>query len=386
VHAYEPASATRERVVRAFRDRFTASPAWLVRAPGRVNLIGEHTDYNEGFVLPMAIDREVWIALRPRDDGNVVAVSLDFDAEQRFALDGLRHAEGWIEYVLGTAWALQEAGLALHGWEGVLAGDVPQGAGLSSSAALEIAVALSFGAASGLPWDPVEAARRAQRGENAWVGVQCGIMDQLVVAAGIEDHALRIDCRDLARTPVPLPRGTVVAVLDTGTRRGLVDSAYNDRRQKCREGARRLGRPSLRDVALTDLPACLAELPGELKPIVRHVVTENARTLAAAAAFERHDATEAGRLMHESHRSLRDDFAVSSAALDSMVEIALESEGCHGARMTGAGFGGCAIALVAAEGAAHFVRQVERSYRSKTGIPAATYVCRPSRGASLETP
>jgi galactokinase len=381
-----PGSATAERVVRAFRDRFAAAPAWLVRAPGRVNLIGEHTDYNDGFVLPMAIDRDVWIALRPRDDGDVLAASLDYGDERRFALGALSHGEGWIEYVLGTAWALQEAGLALRGWEGVLAGDVPRGAGLSSSAALEIAVALAFGAASGLAWDPVLSARRAQRAENGWVGVQCGIMDQLVVAAGVEDHALLIDCRDLARRPVPLPRGTVVAVLDTGTRRGLVDSAYNDRRQKCSEGARRLGRPSLRDVALTDLPACLSELPQGLRPIVRHVVTENARTLAAAAAFERHDAAEAGRLMLASHESLRDDYAVSSAALDAMVEVALEAEGCYGARMTGAGFAGCAIALVAADGAAPFVRRVERAYRARTGLPAASYVCRPSGGASLEAP
>ncbi|MEA3310451.1 MAG: galactokinase family protein, partial [Chloroflexota bacterium] len=208
-----------------FAERFDEPPAFLVRAPGRVNLIGEHTDYNAGFVLPMAIDRALWIALRPRSDRRVSVHSLDFDETAEFELDALEQQDaGWVEYLKGVAWALQEAGYALRGWEGMLSGDVPSGAGLSSSAALELATARAFASVSAFPWDPVEMALLAQRAENEWVGVNCGIMDQLISAAGQAGHALLIDCRSLALTPVPLPPETVVVVLDTNTRRGLVAS------------------------------------------------------------------------------------------------------------------------------------------------------------------
>jgi len=186
-------STAEERVLGAFAERFGGDPAWIVQAPGRVNLLGEHTDYNDGFVLPMALHLGAWMAVRPRTDGRVVLRSLDFEEEQEFDLARLTRGKGWIEYVKGTAWALQEAGLSLRGWEGVLTGEVPIGAGLSSSAALEVASARAFVAAAGLPWQPVTAARLAQRAENGWVGMQCGIMDQLVIACGREDHALLID-------------------------------------------------------------------------------------------------------------------------------------------------------------------------------------------------
>ena len=222
------------QVSTAFQDRYGSPASVLVRAPGRVNLIGEHTDYNDGFVLPMAIDRSIWIALRPRSDSRVRVDALDYGNAVEFELEEMRHTgAGWGEYVKGVAWALRRHGFALCGWEGFIAGDVPIGAGLSSSAALEMATARAFAATSGLAWEPRTMARLGQLAENEWVGVNCGIMDQMISAAGEADHALLIDCRSLDSEAVPLPRDTVVVVLDTSTRRGLVDSAYNERRAQC---------------------------------------------------------------------------------------------------------------------------------------------------------
>jgi galactokinase len=369
----------------AFGESFASPATLMVSAPGRINLIGEHTDYNDGFVLPMAIDRSIWIALRPRSDGQVVVRSLDFGEERRFDLDALRREkDGWIEYVKGTAWSLLEAGLPLRGWEGVLAGEIPMGAGLSSSAAVEIAVARAFIAVSKLPWDPLSAARWAQRAENEWVGVQCGIMDQLIVAGAQEGHALLIDCRDLRATPRPLPAGTVVVTLDTSTRRDLADSAYNQTRARCAEAARMLGLGSLRELSLPDLEREGTRLPESLRRAARHVVSENARTLAAAKAMDDGDAARLGELMSESHRSLRDDLAVSSTALDAIVLAATEA-GCHGARMTGAGFGGCAVALVDRDRCGEFTLAVGEAFRRQMGLEAAIHVCRPSGGASLRS-
>jgi galactokinase len=378
-------STAEERVLRAFAERFGGDPAWIVQAPGRVNLLGEHTDYNDGFVLPMALHLGAWMAVRPRTDGRVVLRSLDFEEEQEFDLARLTRGKGWIEYVKGTAWALQEAGLSLRGWEGVLTGEVPIGAGLSSSAALEVASARAFVAAAGLPWQPVTAARLAQRAENGWVGMQCGIMDQLVIACGREDHALLIDCRDLSTRPIPLPRGTVVAVLDTSTRRALVDSTYNERRARCEEATRRLGVRALRDVTPEDLERKMEMLTAGLRPLARHVVTENARTLAAAEAMTRGDAAAMGRLMDASHRSLRDDFGVSSPALDAIVAAAQAAPGCFGARMTGAGLAGCAVALLEEGAAAAFAAETERAYRAQTSLQAAVHLSRPSGGADVKT-
>ena len=227
-------------IQRHFEQRLGRKPKWIVRAPGRVNLIGEHTDYNDGFVFPLAIDRAVWIALEPRDDRKVVVHSIDYKESGEFSSTALKNTKsGWIEYIKGTAWSLQDAGHRLCGWEGVLAGDVPLGAGLSSSAALEMATARAFAAASDLAWEPAPMALLGQRAENKWVGVNCGIMDQMISAAGKAGHALLIDCRDLKTELVPMPPGVAVVVLDTSTRRGLVDSAYNS------AGAVRSGRQIL---------------------------------------------------------------------------------------------------------------------------------------------
>jgi len=378
------AAWTAEKVAAAFRSRYGTDPDWLVRSPGRVNLIGEHTDYNEGFVLPMAIDRAVWIALRARAGRDVVAASLDFADEKAFALDGLqREGKGWWEYLKGTAWALGEAHHRLAGWEGVLAGDVPIGAGLSSSAALEMAAARAFVAVSGLAWDPVEMAKLARRAENEWVGVGCGIMDPLIIGAGREGHATLVDCRTLEMRAAPLPRGTVVAVLDTSTRRELTGSAYNERRAQCEEAARGLGVKALRDVTRADLEARGGALREVVRRRARHIVTENVRTLDAAEAMKAGDARGLGRLMNESHLSMRDDFEISTPALDAMVECAQAAAGCYGARMTGGGFGGCVVALVDEAAAPAFLDAVGRRYRERAGLEPTLYVCRPMAGVSL---
>ena len=367
-----------------FQRTFGAPPTCIVRAPGRVNLIGEHTDYNDGFVLPMAINRAVWIALRPRSDSRVRIHALDFPDPADFQLDDLRQTHtGWAEYVKGVAWALQREGHSLKGWEGVMAGDVPVGAGLSSSAALELATARAFATVSGLDWNPARMATLSQRAENEWVGVNCGIMDQMISAAGKKDHALLIDCRSLQTRLVPLPPGTSVVVLDTATRRGLVDSAYNERRAQCEAAARHFGVPALRDVTLETFNARAGELDPVVRARARHVIGENGRTLAAATAMEIGDPIRLGQLMDASHASLRDDFQVSSDALNTIVEIARQQEGCFGARMTGAGFGGCAVALVTGEKAASFRDSVATSYEIQTGIKPNIYVCSAENGAEL---
>jgi galactokinase len=374
----------RERVTQAFQSRYGAAPTLIVRAPGRVNLIGEHTDYNDGFVLPMAIDRAVWIALRPRNDNYVVAYAAEFDDLAEFSLGEMVHRHGlWAEYIKGVAWALQEAGHTLKGWEGVVLGDVPIGAGLSSSAAIELASARAFASLSGLPWDAAEMAKVAQRAENEWVGMKSGIMDQMISAVGEDGRALLIDCRWLTTDAVPLPAETVVVILDTSTRRELVTSAYNERRSQCEAAAQFFGVPALRDLDITRFNAAADLLDPIVAKRARHVITENARTLQAAAAMRAGDAAELGRLMNASHFSLRDDFEVSGPALDTMAEIAQAQPECYGARMTGGGFAGCAVALVRADSAEAFVAQVSARYTEATGKTPALYVTTAQPGAAV---
>ena len=374
--------ALSDAAVRVFTERHGAPPSTVVRAPGRVNLIGEHTDYNDGFVMPMAIDRAAWIALAPRQDRRVRVYSLDYQDELTFDLDALeRGGAEWGEYVKGTAWALQDAGYALRGWDGVMTGDVPMGAGLSSSAALELATARAFAASSGLPWDPVQMALLSQRAENRWVGVNCGIMDQMISAVGRAGHAVLIDCRSLDTRLVPLPAEAMVVIMDTATRRGLVDSEYNERRQRCEAAAAFFGVDALRDVSAAQLEAAEG-LDPVARRRARHVVTENGRTLAAAEAMQAGDAAALGALMKASHASLRDDFEVSSRELDAMVAVAQAQPGCFGARMTGAGFGGCAVALVERDAVPSFVERVTAGYRDATGHQPLLYVSEAHEGAA----
>jgi galactokinase len=368
----------------AFRRRYGAPPEYVARAPGRVNLIGEHTDYNDGFVLPMAIDRATWIAFRLRADRRVHLYSTVFDEEVEIDLDALaKGGPSWAEYVKGVAWTLLADGAHLRGFDAVIAGDVPMGAGLSSSASLELATARALVTSSDLEWDAKAMALRAQRAENEWVGVKCGIMDQLVSAAAEDGTALLIDCRSLETTPVPLPRDASVVVLDTSTRRGLVESAYNERRRQCEEAARALDLPALRDVTPARLAAGAVRLGGETLRRARHVVTENERTLRAVDALRKRDTAALGDLLDASHESLRDDFEVSSSALDAMVAAAQKDPACFGARMTGAGFGGCAVALVRAGRTEPFLARVLAAYEQATGLVPKGYVCPPSAGASV---
>ena len=369
-----------------FTRRYGAPPAHIARAPGRVNLIGEHTDYNDGFVLPMAIDREVCVAFRPRKDKLVVVHSLEYDETVEFDLTAIIQAEHtWIEYLKGVAWALGEQGARLTGWEGVLSGDVPRGAGLSSSAALELATMRTFAALNHSEWLPAEAAILGQRVENKWIGVNSGIMDQMVVASAQENHALLLDCRSLGTRHVPIPNGIAVVVLDTATRRGLVDSQYNERRRQCEEAAAFFAVEALRDVTTDQLEQGRRDLDEMTYRRAHHVVTENTRTVAAADALRAGDMRKLGELMNASHASLRDDFEVTNRELDTIVEIAQADDACHGARMTGAGFGGCAVAVVEREAAVRFIESVTTGYQSRTGLQPSAYICRAAGGASLET-
>jgi galactokinase len=373
-----------KRVTEGFKARFGLPPRHLVRAPGRVNLIGEHTDYNDGFVLPMAIDRGIWIALGPTDDRQVQLFSLDFGNETRFPLDGIQKEESqWGDYVRGTAWALREANIDLTGWRGVMAGDIPMGAGLSSSAALEMAVVQAFCAAGDVSLSPQAMAEVGQRCENRWIGVNSGIMDQMVSAAGEAGHALLIDCRSLETRPVPLPQKTVVAILDTGVQRGLVDSAYNQRRRQCEAAARHFKVASLRDVSTEQFYAESADLPDTVHRRALHVISENRRTLDAADAMAIGDVARIGRLMRQSHASLREDFEVSCPELDAMVVCAESAPGCLGARMTGAGFGGCAVALVKRDHIDAFTRNIVVCYKQATDRQPAVYISQAEAGTTI---
>ena len=373
-----------EQVTQTFKTQFGGTPTYLVRAPGRVNLIGEHTDYNDGFVLPMAIDRAAWIALGPRDDGKVRVYALDYEETAEFSLTALQKGKGWAEYIKGVANELKVAGFQVEGWDGVLGGDVPNGAGLSSSAAVEMAAARAFAEVSGFERKPVRMAQVGQKAENRWVGVNCGIMDQMVSATAQAGNALFLDCRSLAYEQVPIPVGVAVVVMDTSTRRGLVDSAYNERRSQCEEAARFFSVKALRDVSLERFEEERGKIKDEtVMRRARHIITENQRVLNAVAAMRANDVHTLGKLFDQSHASLRDDFEVTNEALNQIVATAQSHPACFGARMTGAGFGGCAVALVDKGKVDEFVSAVRAGYRQKSELEAMMYVCQASEGASL---
>jgi galactokinase len=374
--------ALRDRVQDEYARRF-GPPGFLVRAPGRVNLIGEHTDYNGGFVLPMAIDRATWIAGRARDDRVVTLHSLDYGETASFSLDSLvpGTAGGWIAYAKGVAGALMEQDATLRGWDGVVAGDVPIGAGLASSASFALASARAYTAAASMPWRATEMARVCLRAENHWIGLNCGIMDQLISACGRAGHALLIDCRDSSFQAIPLPINVRVVVLDTGKPRSLTSSAYNVREAQCTAAAHACGVRELRDADLAQVMS--AGLDEVTLRRARHVVTENARTLAAAEAMRSGNVTSLGELMNASHESLREDFEVSCEELDIMVAIARRQSSCLGARMTGAGFGGCAVALVEAHDVG-FEQRVGPEYQRSTHVVPNLFGCVPSEGATEE--
>jgi len=373
------------RVREAFAKKLGHEPRYIVAAPGRVNLIGEHTDYNEGFVLPSAIDRHVVMAIQPRDDAIVRLFALDMDADSSFSLSSIvkDDAQPWSNYQRGVAWALQEAGYHLTGMDAVLSSDVPIGAGLSSSAAVELAAAMALQTMADLDLDAVERAKLCQKAENDFVGMHCGIMDQYIISMGQRDHALLIDCRSLDYETVPVPDGCQIVICNTNKPRELVGSAYNERRAECETGARRLGAASLRDVTPSQLAQHAAALDATILKRCRHVVTENERALQTVEALGQDDLARAGALMNASHVSLRDDYEVSCPELDAMVKAAWDQAGVWGARMTGAGFGGCTVNLVQAQAVESFVESVATRYQNRTGLEASIYVCRAEEGVRL---
>jgi len=374
----------REKASRAALRHFGRVPSFWAAAPGRVNLIGEHTDYNEGFVLPVALDRHVVIGATPRTDRLVRLYALDFDEGVTFSLEDISYSQEsrWSNYMRGVAWALQEAGYRLQGMDAVLTSDVPIASGLSSSAAVEVATAYAFQMLGGLDLDGVQRALLCQKAENQFVGMNCGIMDQYIISLGKRGHALLIDCRSLAYDLVPIPQGCSLVICNTRKKRGLVDSEYNARRQECERGARLLGVRALRDATA----ALLEERAHLLDPVTlkrcRHVITENARTLEAVSALKKGELARVGALMNASHRSLRDDYEVSCRELDVMVEAAWRQTGVWGARMTGAGFGGCTINLVAEEAAQDVAEAVSEEYQRVIGIAPEIYICQAEDGVS----
>lgn len=352
----------------------------LFRAPGRVNLIGEHTDYNDGFVMPVALSFATTIAAAPRDDGLLVIRSLDFEEEVSYQLDHPddRPVGHWSDYVRGVAVVGRRQGLSLRGATLLLRGDVPMGAGLSSSASLEVATALALLSLSQLTLSRPDIALLCQRAENEFVGMRCGIMDQFISACGQKGHAMLLDCRSLTTRALPLPTDAQIVICNSMVRHELTGGEYNDRRQACEQGALRLGVPALRDATPDAVESIEDDL---LRRRCRHVVSENLRVERAAEALTRGDFSEFGRLMYLSHESLRTDYEVSCPELDMLVDLARSLPGVYGSRMTGGGFGGCTVSLVRREDVPAFVQGVRRGY------PAAQiYTCEASDGAAEIAP
>jgi galactokinase len=369
-----------------FQDLY-GEESTIYRAPGRVNLIGEHTDYNDGFVLPAAIDLFTWVAISPRDDRRILVRSENLAKSAELDLESLPRLAGreWSNYVFGVATVLEQSGHRLSGANLLIRSEVPIGAGVSSSAALEVAAGFSLLANSGIAIEGRKLALACQRAENEFVGIRSGIMDQLASACCAKDHALLLDCRTLDFTNIPLPPGTKLVICNTMVKRELAASAYNTRREECEEGVRILatrypGIHALRDITLRQLQKCESALPPVVYKRCRHVISENDRVMQAAKALAQKRIDELGDLMAESHRSLREDYEVSSAELDLLVELANQADGVRGARMTGAGFGGCTVNLVSADAVADFGRRVSVGYQTRTGIKPDIYICSAADG------
>jgi galactokinase len=366
---------------RFFVERFGKSPR-LFSAPGRVNLIGEHTDYNDGFVLPIAVDRRTVVAGAANQKTVIRVYSLALKESAEINLDERSGNEGkhWVSYVEGLAKVLAERGVPIRGADLAIASDVPIGSGMSSSAALEMSVGAALTALGRCDMDLIQLALAAQRAEHLYAGTKCGVMDQLAAAFGRRGQALLIDCRSLERTLIPLKlQQTSIVVCDTNVKHDLAASAYNERREECERGVQMLrkylpGIRALRDVSIAQFEKCGWELPEPIQRRCRHVVTENDRTLRAAEMLNEGDVEEFGRLMAASHASLRDDYEVSCRELDLMVDIAMQQPGVAGSRMTGGGFGGCTVNLVRQEQVDQFCEVIAREYQTQSGIRGSTYL------------
>ncbi|MEW9527737.1 galactokinase [Microbispora sp. NPDC049125] len=368
------------RVDDAFREMYGAEPAGIWHAPGRVNLIGEHTDYNDGFVLPFAVPWGVTAAVAPREDGTIRLASLQAPDDTQVVED-LDEARGWARYAVGVVWAMRDRGLPVRGADIVLDGDVPKGAGLSSSAALEISVALALNDLYDLGLERMELAKIGQRAENDFVGMPCGIMDQAASASGKEGHAFFLDCRSLASRTIPFDlasHGLQILIINTGVHHELADGQYAKRRQECESAARHLGVPSLRDV--TDLAAALKKLSGAERDRTQHIVTENHRVEAVVGLLRAGAVTEIGAVLNASHLSMRDQFQISCDELDVAVESAIKG-GARGARMTGGGFGGSAIALVADDRVERVKAKALEAYEERGWAPPTFYPATAAPGA-----
>ncbi len=384
-----------QRSVEKFRQVFGSDPEIATFAPGRVNLIGEHTDYNEGFVLPIAVDIFLCVAAKPRNDKTVRIVAADLNDSDEFSLDEIVRDEtaNWRNYPRGVAWAIQQNGVELRGVDAVVASDIPMGAGLSSSAAIEVGFALTFLHFVNADVPRPTLAQWCQLAEHKFAGVQCGIMDQMIVLLGKENHALLLDCRDLSHQLVPLPKGIAFIVADTGVPRSLAASEYNIRRQQCEEAVQLLSklleRPlkSLRDVTPEELAQVFNEMPDPIRRRARHVVTENNRVWSFQQAMREGALRRAGALLLASHASLRDDYEVSCRELDAMVKALMSVDGVFGARLTGAGFGGACLAMVREDAVERVLEEVPSIYKAALGDGSPDpklFAVHPSNGATVE--
>jgi len=380
-----PARSTSTSTLQSrFRARYGVAPR-IFRAAGRVNLIGEHTDYSEGYVLPVAIDLFCSIGIAPRTDANISVYSERLDLYEKRDVHDLRPQGSWSDYPFGVCWSLQQSDLPVPACDIYISSEVPIGAGLSSSAALEVSVSYALLSIAQRMVDRTRLALICQRAENEFVGARCGIMDQFVACHGRAQQAIMLDCRTLNYQEVPIPQNIQLVICNTMVEHELAGGEYNARRADCEEAVRRLathlpGIRTLRDVTLVDLERYAGQLSPTLYRRARHVITENERTLEFASAWRDGRIQDLGGLMAASHRSLKEDFEVSCKELDTMVRIAGRQPGVFGTRMTGGGFGGCTINLVSQEHAASFVSHVASEYRSATGIIPDVYTCSPSDG------
>jgi galactokinase len=375
----------------AFQERFRqryGSDCAVFRAPGRVNLIGEHTDYNDGFVMPAALGFSTWVGIARTESPKLRIHSTHFNESVDLPLNGLAGppTHHWSDYVRGVAAVLQSSGYPVCGADLLIESDVPLGAGLSSSAALEVSSALAFVWASEARVDDLELVKICQKAEHEFAGTRCGIMDQFIARFGRSGHALLLDCRTLNYELVPIPDDVRLVICNSMVKHALAGGEYNRRRQGCEEGVRTLQRSipgigALRDVSLADLERYKDKLSPQVYRRCHHVVTEDERTQAATAALKLCDPGKFGELMYESHRSLRDDYEVSCSELDLLVQLASQCEGVFGARMTGGGFGGCTINLVAASATEEFRMSIAKEYGEKTGISPDVYICSATDGA-----
>jgi galactokinase len=369
-----------------FKDIFGSEP-FLIRAPGRVNLIGEHTDYNDGFIMPAALEYETRAAVAPRSDRILRVHSAKIGETREFNLDdpASQPKRDWTDYVFGVAVALAGAGKALKGADILVASSVPVGSGLSSSAALEVSIGYSLLTVAGLPIDTVELAKLCQKAENEFVGMRCGIMDQFISCNGQHDHALMIDCRSLEKRPVPIDPRARIVVANSMVHHELASGEYNKRRASCEEAVRLLSPvlgpiKALRDVTPADLEANKGLLSDVTYRRARHIVTENERVLEAADALAAGDLARCGALMNQSHVSMRDDYEISCEEVDILVDIAQKQPGVFGSRMTGGGFGGSTVSLVDASVADAFMENVRTAYETATGLKSTIFACSPQQG------